>query len=267
MPQGVEIPFSQCLLHIFRWGEAVEFPLLNACCTYSGGARSIVATSVPVLDGLSATTMDEALLRGEPLLFWYWTSVAWLSYKQCQSEIAARKSTLQARLRSQSCTVFDSLTSLSTQILGLASVSKAHAACFVAYQAYQAFQASMSDDHTPDCKASNITNVAGSTVVVIEHCKARAGGCWEQPAGEWQHFQSAGAQHVLHGHLQHCARECIHDGHTPSCRRSDKRWVTRQLLFRAANSKLLCRISHALCHLIWCKVSRVLQSHASTNSC
>jgi hypothetical protein len=85
-----------------------------------------VATSVPVLDGLSATTMDEALLRAEPLLFWYWTSVAWLSYKQCQSEIAARKSTLQARLRSQSCiafdtlasTLFDSLASMLTPTLG-----------------------------------------------------------------------------------------------------------------------------------------------------
>ncbi len=91
-----------------------------------------MATSVPVLDGLSATTMDEALLRGEPLLFWYWTSVAWLSYKQCQSEIAARKSTLQARLRSQSCTVFDSLASMLTPTLnlGLTSMSKAHAPWF-----------------------------------------------------------------------------------------------------------------------------------------
>ncbi|KAL0026270.1 hypothetical protein WJX77_007445 [Trebouxia sp. C0004] len=67
---------------------------------FQSGARPIVATSVPVLDGLSATTMDEALLRGEPLLFWYWTSVAWLSYKQCQSEIAARKSTLQVAVGS-----------------------------------------------------------------------------------------------------------------------------------------------------------------------
>ncbi len=107
-------------------------PFLSACCTSSGGARPIVSTSVPVLDGLSATTMDEALLRGEPLLFWYWTSVAWLSYKQCQSEIAARKSTLQARLRCQSCPVFDSLASMLTPTLnlGLASMSKVHAAWF-----------------------------------------------------------------------------------------------------------------------------------------
>jgi len=60
----------------------------------------VVGSSVPpVLDGLSATTMDEALLRGEPLLFWYWTAVAWLSYRECQAAIAARKSTLQASLQ------------------------------------------------------------------------------------------------------------------------------------------------------------------------
>ena len=68
----------------------------------AGGARPVLASSVPpVLDGLSATTMDESLLRGEPLLFWYWTAVGWLSYKECQAAIAARKSTLQASLQSR----------------------------------------------------------------------------------------------------------------------------------------------------------------------
>ena len=190
----------------------------------SGGARPAVATSVPVLDGLSATTMDEALLRAEPLLFWYWTSVAWLSYKQCQSEIAARKSTLQARLRSQSCTVFDSLASMLAHLN-----EQGECSLVLAYTTYTcAFKPGclLSHNwlHTPDYKGSNVantTNVAANTVVVVKHCRARAGGCGKQPAGEWQHFQSAGAQHVLHGHLQHCARECIHHGHTPSRRWSN----------------------------------------------
>ena len=39
--------------------------------------------------------MDEALLRNEPLLFWYWTAVGWLSYPECSAAIAARKSTLE----------------------------------------------------------------------------------------------------------------------------------------------------------------------------
>lgn len=49
----------------------------------------------PVLDGLSATTMDESLLRQEPLLWRYWTAVSWLSYKQSRAAITSRKSTLQ----------------------------------------------------------------------------------------------------------------------------------------------------------------------------
>lgn len=49
----------------------------------------------PVLDGLSATTMDESLLRQEPLLWRYWTAVSWLSYKQSRAAVTSRKSTLQ----------------------------------------------------------------------------------------------------------------------------------------------------------------------------
>lgn len=49
----------------------------------------------PVLDGLSATTMDESLLRKEPLLWRYWTAVSWLSYKQSRAAVTSRKSALQ----------------------------------------------------------------------------------------------------------------------------------------------------------------------------
>lgn len=51
----------------------------------------------PVLDGLSATTMDESLLRREPLLWRYWTAVSWLSYKESRAAVASRKSTLQVQ--------------------------------------------------------------------------------------------------------------------------------------------------------------------------
>ena len=58
----------------------------------------MVASSVPpVLDGLSATTMDEALLRNEPLLFWYWTAIGWLNYADSKTAVAGRKSTLEVR--------------------------------------------------------------------------------------------------------------------------------------------------------------------------
>ena len=48
-----------------------------------------------MLDGLSATIMDESLLRGEPLLWRYWTAVSWLSYKESRAAVTSRKSTLQ----------------------------------------------------------------------------------------------------------------------------------------------------------------------------
>lgn len=48
-----------------------------------------------MLDGLSATIMDESLLRGEPLLWRYWTAVSWLSNKESRAAITSRKSTLQ----------------------------------------------------------------------------------------------------------------------------------------------------------------------------
>ena len=57
----------------------------------------------PVLDGLSATTMDESLLRKEPLLWRYWTAVSWLSYKQSRAAVTSRKSTLQVHLTHVDC--------------------------------------------------------------------------------------------------------------------------------------------------------------------
>lgn len=48
-----------------------------------------------MLDGLSATIMDESLLRSEPLLWRYWTAVSWLSYKESRAAVSSRKSTLQ----------------------------------------------------------------------------------------------------------------------------------------------------------------------------
>ena len=65
--------------------------LVDAQIMLSWGAGHVA----PVLDGLSATTMDESLLRREPLLWRYWTAVSWLSYKECRAAVASRKSTLQ----------------------------------------------------------------------------------------------------------------------------------------------------------------------------
>ena len=51
----------------------------------------------PVFDGQSATTMDEALLRDEPMLDQYWSAVGWLSYAKCKLAVSDIKSSLQAR--------------------------------------------------------------------------------------------------------------------------------------------------------------------------
>lgn len=51
----------------------------------------------PVFDGQSATTMDEALLRDEPMLGQYWSAVGWLSYAKCKLAVSDIKSSLQAR--------------------------------------------------------------------------------------------------------------------------------------------------------------------------
>ena len=79
--------------------DCLSFVTLLSTSSFSvGGARPVHASSMPpVLDGLSAVTMDEALLGNELLLFWYWMAVGRLSHAECKAKVSARKSTLEVR--------------------------------------------------------------------------------------------------------------------------------------------------------------------------
>ncbi|KAL3151781.1 hypothetical protein ABBQ38_012755 [Trebouxia sp. C0009 RCD-2024] len=75
----------------------------------------------PVLDGLSATIMDESLLRGEPLLWRYWTAVSWLSNKESRAAITSRKSTLQVCMGSNLLESGDTFSQLAHDTSSLAA--------------------------------------------------------------------------------------------------------------------------------------------------
>lgn len=91
VPDCSALPLSDCSCYYIL--TATEHTLAHA-----EGARPAHSTNVPpVFDGQSATTMDEALLRNEPLLSDYWAAVGWLSYSKCSSVVSANKSSLQAR--------------------------------------------------------------------------------------------------------------------------------------------------------------------------
>lgn len=69
--------------------------LTTACIAAAYGQERL--NTLPQLDGLSATMMDEAILMREPLLKRYWGSVATFSDTHCRDIIRGNNDALQVR--------------------------------------------------------------------------------------------------------------------------------------------------------------------------
>lgn len=87
---------STCKVVVSVQGMSITHNITRACVAAAYGQDQL--NTLPQLDGLTATMMDEAILMREPLLKRYWASVLTFSQARCRELVTGNNNALQVSM-------------------------------------------------------------------------------------------------------------------------------------------------------------------------